>query len=303
MAIAGFSMPNISEEGGPAAGGCCCCGGGCAAGAGSIAGRCCCGTAAGEGEECCAGAANASTSEFAAITAFPADAKLLNGDTCWGWCSAGGDVCTAGAGAVNPPIKSSRGICRAGAGGPGTGARCCTGTFAAATDPPPSSTGAVRAYSSIVCMKEFGGFSMCGNLVSLNEGHELQLRKSRSRSSPCCVARLYASRAFTAWSLVMVKNTSMRRMMPSFTRRYSLNESFSNKDTPAITASFVVRLEFTASHSSNRRIRFCIRGSFSMSAVSSIPRISVGWLLCCPDPAASCSRRGILSKLTTHSSR
>ena len=141
---------------------------------------------------------------------------------------------------------------------------------------------------------------MCGNLVSRNDGHELHARNRRSRSSPWCVARLYASSALSAFSLRMVKKTSMSRMIPSFTRRYSLNESFSNRETPATTASLAVRLS-TASQSSSRRITFWTRGSFSMSSDSAHSRISVASFTL--EPAASLSSRGILSRLTTTSSR
>ena len=153
----------------------------------------------------------------------------------------------------------------------------------------------------MVFMKLAGGFSMCGNLVSRNDGHELHERNKRSRSSPCCVARLYASSALSALSLRMLKKTSMSRMIPSFTRRYSLNESFSNRDTPAMTASLVVKLLLTASQSKSRRIAFWMRGSFSMSSASVHVRISVASAAL--EPAASRSSRGILSKLTTTSSR
>ena len=75
------------------------------------------------------------------------------------------------------------------------------------------------AYSSMVWRKLAGGFSICGNLVSLNLSHSLALRYTRSSASPWLVAFLYTSRAFIALSLVISKKRSMSRMMPSLTSR------------------------------------------------------------------------------------
>ena len=167
--------------------------------------------------------------------------------------------------------------------------------------PPPGE--AVRAYSSMVCRKLAGGFSICGNFVSRNIGQSFARRYMRSRSSPWDVARLYTSSAFIAFILPISKNRSMSRMMPSFTIRYTLNESVRRSFVPAITTSLSVRFSFTASHSSSRLIIICTRGNVSMSSVSSHERSAVGDAESPPEPAAILSSRGILSRFATYSSR
>ena len=68
----------------------------------------------------------------------------------------------------NPPRSSSMsslGFCVGGGGG---GAAAAGAGAALAPASPPPSAAAPLAYSSIVCKKLAGGFSICGNLVSRN---------------------------------------------------------------------------------------------------------------------------------------